>query len=248
MEKEDHYVLPDYYKAFPLKAGGYSRCYYIPSRQIVYKEFNQGNYPYLRNVKRLLGMQIEGFVFPKKLVIVNNKIVGYIMDYVKGEDLDSLPESYSYNSIITNVETLEKQFPEIINYSIGLKDIYASNIMLDANTGKFVIVDTDNYTFTTTSSSAKLCNVEFCNAFSMLLNNIESDFLPFESDGINIKTLQTRALDKGQIKPSLYLNIMKEYYEHYSGIDIETITDYNDAIELSQMQKQLYKQRKRTRK
>ena len=104
----------------------------------------------LHDCKKEIG--INELVYPEELVSVNNKIEGYLMEYIKGINLSKifknskvpLNEKKEYlkqiNSILNRIKDLRKN-EEFKDFHIG--DLHEDNIIVDTN-GKIHMLDMDS--------------------------------------------------------------------------------------------------------
>ena len=105
---------------------------------------------------------IEEIVFPEKLAVVENKIVGYIMELVESINLETALKSYDVSpgrkiKYLHQIGEILEKMKKVRTYTrikdFYLNDMHEHNFIIENKTGKVRVVDIDsckingNYTF-----------------------------------------------------------------------------------------------------
>jgi len=196
--------IPEEYRKNYIGSGDNGNCYLISNNE-VFKTFF---YPEIfeKRVIELTKMNNPYFIFPKKIVYVKNKFVGYIMDYVDGVTLDKM-KNIDIFKYIEDIKNIEYYIAVLSRRGYFLMDFKNANIMIDKN-NNIKIIDTDY--FLKTDNTDKLYNTNIHDfAFAILrpFVNIYRD--SFKSRELEYKR---RLLIDGKYLPSKFLiDILKEY-------------------------------------
>ena len=132
-------------KKLPNGDGGYGSCYILDSNTL-YKKFHKmddGTYPFeADHFDKFIGVESDSFVFPKNIDIEDNYAVGYTMDYIHANTLESIDFDFSINDFIVALDKLKEGIYKVTNSGIVVCDVNAKNILYD---GEFHVIDTDLY-------------------------------------------------------------------------------------------------------
>ena len=125
---------------------------FILEKNVVFKMYIPQSEEYLRNVKNLLLLkksfelkEIKEIVLPIELVRLNNKIIGYLMPYVKGQTL----ETFLYDSLVdqkNKVEVFRKlaRVVSILPNCIYIGDLHMRNVIVSSNF-EIHLIDIDGF-------------------------------------------------------------------------------------------------------
>lgn len=87
----------------------------------------------------------ETAVFPNRLVLVDNKFRGYIMDYVEGYRLDECKDM-EFSIILKKYKSyIDTILDELSEERIEMYDVHSGNIMYDAINNKFKSIDCEDW-------------------------------------------------------------------------------------------------------
>ena len=121
------------------------KCYKIftdmfdDEKKIIYKKF-----------KEMEGMKIEGVLLPKELIMKDNLLVGYTMDYFSDSidlyDYFTKDRYQDINEILKTTKRVSKMFKKIHSLGIKLQDVSYDNILIDKK-GKIRICDIDSCSY-----------------------------------------------------------------------------------------------------
>jgi len=128
-------------------AGSQGICYLDSSNKLVYKIYHdflcgyecQYNY---HDIMQFKNIDNKTFVFPKEIIEIDNKVVGYIENYVSSKELTSVnPFKVSLdklinciNKVYSDIETISEN--GVLTYDVMYNILYGN---------KFSIIDTDDY-------------------------------------------------------------------------------------------------------
>lgn len=87
----------------------------------------------------------ESAVFPNRLVLVNKKFHGYIMDYVDGYRLDECNNMEFSTLLKLYKEYIDTILDELSEEKIEMFDVHSGNIMYDAINKKFKSIDCEDW-------------------------------------------------------------------------------------------------------
>lgn len=114
----------------------------------------------LVDLKDVIG--VEEIVFPEKLAVVDSKVVGYTMDLIESENLETLLSSYSVSAenkikYLYQIGEILEKIKKVRTYTsiktFYLNDIHEHNFIVESKTDNVRVVDIDsckingNYTF-----------------------------------------------------------------------------------------------------
>ncbi len=200
---------------------------------IIYKIFNEiDEIENLENIKRMVGLNIEGFNFLKKFIHLNDKIIGYNTEYIKGYTLDKIPNDYEYDNLIYVLTKLEQSFDQLVREHLCMDDITESNLIISQN--NMTIIDLDRFYKDKNKSSILQCNMSlsqciYGNIFQMISTN---ERIPYNIEGKDITEYINLSINKGVINTSELMFLMKLYYENITGIKLTNIEDIYKVTEM----------------
>lgn len=84
-------------------------------------------------------------VFPRRLVLVDKKFKGYIMEYVDGYRLDECKDMDFSTVLRAYKEYIDTLLEELSEEKIEMRDVHAGNIMYDSKSGKFKSIDCEDW-------------------------------------------------------------------------------------------------------
>ncbi|MBQ9833675.1 MAG: hypothetical protein IJO33_00555 [Bacilli bacterium] len=112
----------------------------------------------LRKFLEMDGIQIVGAIFPKTLIMHNNKFVGYTMDYYKG----AITLFDMFQSRYVSCKAL---FSYVIKATDVLKKLHENGIIYQDLNFENILVDNED-------------NIHFCDMDACCYNNLISPFIP----------------------------------------------------------------------
>ena len=122
-------------------------CYLTKDKYI----FKMLNNPNEKNLIDLSKFNSTHFVFPRVLVYSKDGVLlGYLMEYAKGDTLDKLPHFVSLENYKTELLGIEREIEVLTCYRLFLHDMGKTNILYTEKHGMSV-VDTDFYVPNSTS-------------------------------------------------------------------------------------------------
>lgn len=135
-----------------LNHGSYGRCYHY-GNGFVLKQMKLTGEDALseydrdmitKNLKDLVGIKNNTFVFPTSLYLENNYISSYLMPYISGICLDDYPENINVKELLESLGYVYEDIINISNMGILSSDLLPRNMILD-NDKKIKIIDVDFY-------------------------------------------------------------------------------------------------------
>ena len=109
--------------------GSQGICYLDRSNKLVYKiyhEFFDGyaiDYNHT-NIEQFCNIDNNTYIFPKDVIEVDNKVVGYIEPYVNSKDLSSInPLMINLDKLIKNIDNVRSDIETISEYGIQTYDV-----------------------------------------------------------------------------------------------------------------------------
>ncbi len=131
-------------------------CYKTQDNMVFKQIYN----PNEKNLLELSKLYSPSFIFPSKLVYYQNRLIGYIMEYVDGVTIKNIDLNIKTDDYIKQTDKIENEIAVLTNYRVHLLDVGINNIMIDKN-GNIKIIDTDFY-----SIKSKLNNLYSLNLIS----------------------------------------------------------------------------------
>lgn len=134
-----------------LNFGSQGQCYLDRSNKKVYKIFNSFFYEGFENeyqeeeILKFSGILNNTYIWPSEVITVDNKIIGYIIPFIKGTELCQI------NPLAVNLSQLVNHLGSVYddNIIISQNGIVAYDVMYNILYGKngINIIDTDEYNF-----------------------------------------------------------------------------------------------------
>lgn len=132
----------DDYISQSLGKGVTAECF-LTKDGTVFKKFDP-NWAKLLEEKAmyLQNFESDNFTFPKQLVYLDKKYIGYIRDYAYGKTIDTLSDAINIKRMIEALKKLEES-SNILSDKLSLIDLSGENIVYDCSSNKMTIIDTD---------------------------------------------------------------------------------------------------------
>ena len=197
-------------------------CFQTKDNQVFKRINNLESRDY--ELKKILGINVPTYVFPKKLVSLNSVIIGYIMDYVEGIELKYLSQEVSLKGYLKALKEAENDIAILSNYGIYSIDIGNTNVLYTLD-GKFKVIDTDFYIKT----KDKKCL--YSHNLRMFSTTILRPLFDVYTSWFNDRTLnhEKNKLIDGKLKPSKLIEILLKYMD----------LDKEDGIQIGEVNKEL---------
>jgi hypothetical protein len=169
--------------------------------------FKYINNPDELNLRKLSKFYSSHFIFPRVLVYSNEgKILGYIMEYAKGDTLSKLPEFVSFEKYSNEIERIEREIEVLTCYRLRLIDMGINNMIYSEENG-IRVIDTDFYKPKNKSKSLYLANMTSF-AYGAMYPITDISEPNFKNEKLNKYSSQTIS---GRMKPSnLMYELLKE--------------------------------------
>lgn len=129
----------------PIKGGlgSFGRCYYFNDDKVLKKFKDPINF-IEANLKKMVGLQNDSYVFPEILIYKERELWGYIMERVRGMALLSNQNNLCFLALIESLDKLYCDTLEISKLGIVADDLAARNMTYDQDK-KLRVYDTDFY-------------------------------------------------------------------------------------------------------
>ncbi|MGN1378819.1 MAG: hypothetical protein ACI4XR_00235 [Bacilli bacterium] len=228
MEIKRYELLQMLKKSKFLGTGGGGTAYYNPKINKVIKIFHSFSEPSLyesykkEDILRFNNIQTKIFIFPIEVVVINDIVIGYICDYVKGNTLQNIDLlNLNLKKFVCFVNESLPDIKKVSDYKIALYDI-AYNIMFGED-GLFII-DTDDYFFSSKDNLDKLNDSIFSDSIkTFLVDNYFDEF-------VNSNKLLKELYFAKDAKINDFLDLFSEKLSEYTGSDITTLIEAVPAL------------------
>ena len=147
--------IPQNLKYKYIDSGCFGSCYQTKDGKC-FKLFRSDFSEYEYNIKNLSKYKSENIVFPETLVYLDNKFIGYITDYVKGQRFDKLDKKENMNTLLLALTKLEKELFNLAKEKISMSDCNSRNAyytddkiikIVDTDMFEIIYLSTDNIVY-----------------------------------------------------------------------------------------------------
>lgn len=137
----------------PIGVGTTARCYMAKDGNVIkkYKNnydsiklLNQPNF--IENLEGINSISNEYIIGPKKLLYIDNKMSGYIYEYVKSNDICKINSSTKLSTLFKNFEIVLDNIKRISDENFLLQDIHGKNILFYKDIYYFIDLDRGYFT------------------------------------------------------------------------------------------------------
>jgi hypothetical protein len=225
--------LPKEYEMDELRLGAPddTKVYRIKGTNLVYKEIakpeDEDFYKELATVKN------DVFVFPKELVYVKEKLVGYVMDFIQGVMIKNIDPNILVPELYAILREIEKGIAGITKRGISILDINDKNIIITPEKHARV-VDGDSYSFV--SEEPEYLIYQNWNDYNdTIMRVIAKDII--DKFGRFIDGQLQALYDASvycEIPASVCFNMMLNYLQNKLGEEIHTLDEFKKALSLVQ--------------
>ena len=238
MEEENKLIfseLPKEYTAEYLREGSAGICYKLGEDKVFkwfkecYLEDDTKRRESEEDLLRQTNIESMFIHFPRKLIYINDKLVGYVSNHVDGRKYYKLSEDTNMKLLACSLDNLEKEIRDISKeYSLVMFDLHSGNVIVDNNSSVNVI-DTDEYIFDyyvdTYESYRYNIKVLANTTLYTLFKNID-----IKDDNINKYYLQ--AILDGKCKPSYVLHEVIGLMEKEMKSEVTTFNEFTQGLKL----------------
>lgn len=213
----------------PLSFGSQGMCYLDGNNNLVYKIYHQFlddykhikyNYDY---IMRFSNVSNNTYIFPKDVIEVNNKIVGYIMNYIDSKDLFSVnPLLVKLERLITNINNVSIDIEHISDNGILSYDVMY-NILYKTN---FNIIDTEEYMYK--DIDPNILYVMNKQRFDYAIYNflVDGYFNEFVNSYRELKNMYK---DKS-VDVVIFIELLRKYLSEYIGDEVSKLNDAKECM------------------
>lgn len=135
------------------------------------------------HLKMLNNLGNDTYVSPEKIVILNNKIIGYSMKYINTKTLAKMSKDIYINDVLNKINKLYEDTYLISKNNFDLRDIHRKNILYQ---NRFYVIDLDHGYINLNLSEDLLLK---CNISGLLLTIIGAIFGENIFEGRNSKEM-----------------------------------------------------------
>lgn len=114
----------------------------IDKEVVALKLFNDLEEQKVENYERKLNINIDSYIFPIKLVYINDKFKGYTMKFCKGKDLERRRLDLNVDEFTSSTAKLVEDTKKLSLTQYSIYDTFITNVMYDNG---FKMIDTDSY-------------------------------------------------------------------------------------------------------
>ena len=214
------------YKTIFLKEigeGSQGICYLDKINNVVYKiyydflYYNEYNYNY-QDIMKFSDIKNNTYIFPKDVICVNNKVVGYIEPYANSKDLTKInPLKISLDKLITNINKVRDDIELISERGILTYDVMYNVLYKN----KFNVIDSDDYAIRDLDPSYLFdVNKERFDyaIYCFLIDSLFEEFVR------NYKILKNMYKDK-DADVTLFIELLRKYLSEYIGDEVNKLGD-----------------------
>ena len=218
-------IIKNYEKLSMSKYGFHSNIYKYNEKEIM-KIFKRK-----AKEEQLLVLDIlksyEGDLLSKPILLVEikNKIRGYTMKFLSGNNLNFISDNVLIENMFNFFDvSFEKQISKLSQDKIKIWDINLLNVLYDENENKFHFIDTDSYKLEKKMSVDELYFMNVCEIIFTIF-----DLLLIRTASKNqFIALSNKLLKKGINTKDLLYQI-KEILENESNVKIVSLNDFRKA-------------------
>lgn len=137
--------IRDFQKDYLIKSvgSGVTANCFLTKDNTIYKKFKKDWAESLEDKCNYLStFENDNFTFPKQLVYLDKRFIGYIRDYAAGTPIDNLEDSINIKRMIVALKELEQSANEL-HERLSFVDLSGDNIVYDRLSNKMTIIDTD---------------------------------------------------------------------------------------------------------
>lgn len=204
--------------------GTYGRCYELSNGDIL-KIFKIPKDKYdIKKIKSFTSVKFDTIIFPKKILISNNSLLGYTMRKAKGKSLYCNFKYCNLEQASINTINLEKDIICLSDMGIKMYDIHSENVFY--NGFNYSVIDTDEYYYCDLDTDdLRYRNIrQFYSTFidlfiDELLN--EEIFINNDYDFLN-KLRNYKCLD---LELNQLITLLKKEVENYFSFKINRLCD-----------------------
>ncbi len=182
------------------------------------KSLNEAKYPY-----RYIYM-------PKNLVIYKNAVVGYLLLYFKGRNLDILSDLLSFKAFLLALMKLEKELLIFSKEGFKLNDVHAKNLMVlqKHKIVSFALIDPDPWQ-KSNDNARDLYKHNINEIRNILLEEILTENLKeFIDSNPNLKMAYKLIEENQSEELQTFLSEMQRVLEADTHVRIKTIGDFRN--------------------
>ena len=135
----------------PIGIGTTARCYIGKDGNVIklYKDNSDTRFllktdNYEEKLVEISKVSNDTFIGPKKLLYIDDKLAGYIYEYIKGNELEHIKRSTKLSQVFNNFEIVLNNIKKISDSNFILRDVHGKNILFN---GEYHVIDLDRGVF-----------------------------------------------------------------------------------------------------
>ena len=192
------------------------------------------NYPLSNNelvvLDILKSLTIKNISIPIKYIIKNQQIIGYSMNYLKGDILFKLNEYVRYDNFLECLVPIEKSIHTLSLEGILMCDINCFNVLYSEYNNVINIVDVDYYKFNNQLNKDIIYLDNLFYFEKTLFSSIASKNKYLTSDIYKELENKMRTCINNNVSILDTFKCMKNTLENYSNREINTIHDFRKIL------------------
>lgn len=209
--------------------GSQGVCYLDKNNGIVYKIYHEflDDYECNYNSKDIMqfsNIKNNTYIFPKDIISVKDKIVGYIEPYINSKDLTNInPLKVSLDKLIININKARTDIEAISESGVVTYDVMYNTLYKN----KFNVIDTDEYVIRDIDPSTliDMNNQMFDYAiYEFLIDNFFNDFV---DSYILLKNMYKDRT--GDV--TIFIKYLRKFLSEYVGYEINKLGDAKKCID-----------------
>jgi len=183
-----------------------------------------------KNIEHISKLNINNIAIPQKFIFIEERFVGYSMDYKKGIVLPKVKETTNYSQFISNLNEIGETIKELSIHNIEMRDVNCFNILYDKKNNLFNIVDVDNYKENRFKKLEELYKDNIFTFATTLLNCISYNNIIYDSViFIELQNILSKGINNKLDMTTIFNNI-KIFLENYSNKEINTIKEFRKVL------------------
>ena len=228
-------IVNDYNEIFdlPIIGQGHTGVSYLTKDGQVLK-YILGSKEHYNDLQMFTYIKNDNFAFPRALVYfeepVQEKFLGYTMQYFEGVDFRHLNPNTNFNHLLTECDKIEEDINTLSSRNaIYMDDINPSNVIY-TNNGELKVIDTDFYSYFPSEEEYLLYRHNMYEWGNFLLTMLAFNEFPFENSKIN--DLYLNSILYGKTSPTRVIRYLLEEIKDKTNHDVETLDEFHKSLSL----------------
>ena len=207
-----------------------AEVYRINGTNLVYKEVEQPEHE--QAYKDLSKIKSDVFMFPKELVYVKKKFIGYIMDFIQGVMIKDIDRNILIPELLAMLKEVERGIGSITLQHVSILDINKKNIIITPDR-HMKVIDTDMYDIVS-DDVEWLIHENFNDYNDTIMAIVIRDIVKGFSEFIDWQLqLAYDSCVNCEISASVCIEHMLDYLQNKLGEEICTLNELQKALSLA---------------